>query len=243
MARFKQRTRAALTQQRANPGFLAAEMFSRGVYGIASGGAPVADAGGARHAEAGRRWSRFTARTTCPTVRCSRSPATSRCCRRERSSSRSSAAWTKAGVPRRAGARAGAADRTEDLLHRAAQLGADEPDRRHAGASRARSPDYDVLSVMNKMIGGGPTGRLFLHLREEKGYTYGAAARSTPGSTAATGRLDQRPHRSHRAGAARSARGSRADPGSAGHRQGARRRQAVDGGVVRARRWNRPRSC
>ena len=46
------------------------------------------------------------------------------------------------------------------------------------------SADYDVLSVMNKIIGGGPTGRLFLHLREEKGYTYGA-----------TSALDARQHR------------------------------------------------
>ena len=29
---------------------------------------------------------------------------------------------------------------------------------------------------MNKIIGGGPTGRLFMHLREEKGYTYGASS-------------------------------------------------------------------
>jgi zinc protease len=36
------------------------------------------------------------------------------------------------------------------------------------------NPDYDVLQVMNSVVGGGPTGRLFLHLREEKGYTYGA---------------------------------------------------------------------
>jgi zinc protease len=35
-------------------------------------------------------------------------------------------------------------------------------------------PDYDALQVMNAIVGGGPTGRLFLHLREEKGYTYGA---------------------------------------------------------------------
>lgn len=35
-------------------------------------------------------------------------------------------------------------------------------------------PDYDVLQVMNTVVGGGPTGRLFMHLREEKGYTYGA---------------------------------------------------------------------
>jgi predicted Zn-dependent peptidase len=44
--------------------------------------------------------------------------------------------------------------------------------------------DYDVMSVMNKIIGGGPMGRLFLHLREEKGYTYGA-----------TSELDARQHR------------------------------------------------
>jgi zinc protease len=36
------------------------------------------------------------------------------------------------------------------------------------------NPDYDVLDVMNQVVGGGPTGRLFVHLREEKGYTYGA---------------------------------------------------------------------
>lgn len=35
-------------------------------------------------------------------------------------------------------------------------------------------PDYDALLMMNEVVGGGPTGRLFTHLREEKGYTYGA---------------------------------------------------------------------
>ncbi|HXG51696.1 MAG TPA: insulinase family protein, partial [candidate division Zixibacteria bacterium] len=37
-----------------------------------------------------------------------------------------------------------------------------------------RSDDYIPLLVMNQIIGGGPAGRLFLNLREEKGYTYGA---------------------------------------------------------------------
>jgi zinc protease len=36
------------------------------------------------------------------------------------------------------------------------------------------SPDYDVLRVLNEVIGAGPTGRLFLNLREDKGWTYGA---------------------------------------------------------------------
>jgi predicted Zn-dependent peptidase len=36
------------------------------------------------------------------------------------------------------------------------------------------SPDYDVVQLLSSIIGGGPTGRLFLNLREEKGWTYGA---------------------------------------------------------------------
>ena len=35
-------------------------------------------------------------------------------------------------------------------------------------------PDHDALTVANYVLGGGPTGRLFEHLREQKGYTYGA---------------------------------------------------------------------
>ena len=35
-------------------------------------------------------------------------------------------------------------------------------------------PEYDILSMFNTVIGSGPTGRLFLNLREEKGWTYGA---------------------------------------------------------------------
>ncbi len=41
------------------------------------------------------------------------------------------------------------------------------------------SPDYDVLKLADSIIGGGPTGRLFLNLREDKGYTYGAYSRMT----------------------------------------------------------------
>ena len=36
-----------------------------------------------------------------------------------------------------------------------------------------RSPDYLAMVVMNDVIGGGASSRLFLNLREEKGYTYG----------------------------------------------------------------------
>ncbi len=34
--------------------------------------------------------------------------------------------------------------------------------------------DYYALTVMNQVVGGGASARLFLNLREDKGYTYGA---------------------------------------------------------------------
>jgi predicted Zn-dependent peptidase len=42
-----------------------------------------------------------------------------------------------------------------------------------------RDPDYIPLVVMNRVIGGGPAARLFLNLREEKGYTYGVYSNFT----------------------------------------------------------------
>jgi zinc protease len=41
-------------------------------------------------------------------------------------------------------------------------------------ALRRDDPNYIPLVVTNHILGGGPAARLFLDLREEKGYTYGA---------------------------------------------------------------------
>jgi zinc protease len=43
--------------------------------------------------------------------------------------------------------------------------------------ARRIDPDYPALVVMNQVLGGGPQARLFLNLREEHGYTYGAYSR------------------------------------------------------------------
>jgi zinc protease len=47
-----------------------------------------------------------------------------------------------------------------------------------------RSPDYVALTVMNQVLGGGSTARLFNNLREDKGYTYGAYSSITAGEFA-----------------------------------------------------------
>jgi zinc protease len=36
------------------------------------------------------------------------------------------------------------------------------------------NPDYYAIQVMNSILGGGGTARLYMNLREDKGYTYGA---------------------------------------------------------------------
>src|SRR5262245_23945485 len=41
-------------------------------------------------------------------------------------------------------------------------------------AIERNDPDYCALDVMNQILGGGASARLFLNLREDKGYTYGA---------------------------------------------------------------------
>lgn len=41
-------------------------------------------------------------------------------------------------------------------------------------AVKRADPDYVALAVMDRIVGGGAAARLFMNLREEKGYTYGA---------------------------------------------------------------------
>jgi zinc protease len=57
-------------------------------------------------------------------------------------------------------------------------------------AIRRADPDFIPLTVMNRVLGGGPSARLFLNLRENKGYTYGAYSYFTsdiyPGAWTAT---------------------------------------------------------
>jgi len=38
------------------------------------------------------------------------------------------------------------------------------------------SPDYIPVQVLNRVLGGGPSSRLFRNIREEKGYTYGISS-------------------------------------------------------------------
>ncbi len=51
---------------------------------------------------------------------------------------------------------------------------------------KPNDPDVIATAVVGRVLGGGSSGRLFLNLREDKGYTYGAYGSITPGKLVAT---------------------------------------------------------
>ena len=177
LAIYKQRTGAQLIQQRSQPGFLAAERFAQVLYGNHPGGrtAPTPEALKAVTRDALAEFHRahyvpdFAALavagdTTMAEVR--------------KLVDAHLSGWKKTGSPEPALSEPSAPDSSRVFL--VSRPGSVQTNLvvGTPGISRI-SPDYDVLQVMNKIIGGGPTGRLFIHLREEKGYTYGAYSNLT----------------------------------------------------------------
>jgi zinc protease len=175
IAPFKQRTRAALAQQRANPGLLAAEVFSRAVYGSHPA---------ARISPTLASLDRLTREDLVAFHRAHYLP--------------DRAVLAIAGDVSMLQARVVVESKLGGWTRPTVSVTTAVPDptpvneskiyfvaRPHSvqtnllvgsQAIERTSADYDVMSVMNKIIGGGPMGRLFLHLREEKGYTYGASS-------------------------------------------------------------------
>jgi zinc protease len=172
LGRWKTQQRAMLTQQRANPGFLAAERFGRVMYGQhpASRVAPTIEAIDAltRAKLVAFHEERYVPDFTTVAVAGDISFDEARA-RIERAF----AGWKKRGHPRPQvtdpsvpGPRAVSFVDRPNSVQTNLLVG--------VPAISRTSPEYDVFEVLNKIVGGGPTGRLFMNLREDKGYTYGA---------------------------------------------------------------------
>jgi zinc protease len=175
VARYTQRARATVAQQRANPAFLAAEMFSRTVYGAhpaAHMGPTVAALDRVTRDEiASFHRARYVPDHAVLAIAGDVSMFQAKFVVDQKLG-----AWKKQGVP--APPIADPAPTAGPKIVFVARPGAVQTNLIVGVQAIAHaSPDYDVLQVMNKIIGGGPTGRLFIHLREEKGYTYGASSR------------------------------------------------------------------
>lgn len=172
LARYKERTRTGLLQQRTSPFFLANEMFSRLIYGDHPGArssltAPVLDKV-TRAMLADVHKTRYVPDHALIAFAGDISMADAR-----KMVDTRLASWKKAGAP----------------MPKVSDPAASGPGKIYfiarpnsvqttfvvgtQGITRTAA-DYDVLDVTNQVLGGGPTGRLFTILREEKGYTYGA---------------------------------------------------------------------
>jgi len=170
--RYKTRTRAGLIQQRTSPGFLASEMFSRVAYGThpASRVSMTAESLDriTRDAMVAHHKAHYVPDHAVLAVAGDISMAAAR-----KLVEAQLAGWKKAGTP--APSVTDPAPIGPAKVYFIARPGSVQTSLWvGTQAIQRTSPDYDIVSVMNAIIGGGPTGRLFTHLREEKGYTYGA---------------------------------------------------------------------
>jgi predicted Zn-dependent peptidase len=172
LGRYKQRTRAGLIQQRSNAGFLGAEMFAKVMYGSHPAGrvstTPESVDKVTREALGAFHRTHYVPDHAALAIAGDISLAEAR-----KLVETKLGAWKKAGVPAPSVAEPPSPGATKvsfvarpNSVQTNLLIGT-------PGIQRT-DPDYDTLEVMNKIVGGGPTGRLFMILREEKGYTYGA---------------------------------------------------------------------
>ncbi|HEX8177716.1 MAG TPA: pitrilysin family protein [Pyrinomonadaceae bacterium] len=172
LAKYKARLKAQLKQQRSSPDFLANEQFARAVYGNhpAANVAATTESVDALTPEALANWvkARYAPQNTILGI----------------------AGDVKASelIPRLKQALAGwqKTDAAEVLPQNptpAAQkkiIVVNRPDSVQTTMAMGniaidrRSPDYPAMVVMDNIIGGGGSARLFIKLREEQGLTYGA---------------------------------------------------------------------
>jgi zinc protease len=171
LEKLKQRQRAQLREQRSSSGFLISERFNRAVYGDhpAANVAPSLASIDRLNRETLERWHRDRyapqnailgiagdVRAKVLIAKLEKRLAAWR-------KSGAKEAWPRSPTPARA-RRVLLVNRPNSVQTTVA-LGNIAVER--------RSPDYLAMVVMNHVIGGGASSRLFLNLREEKGFTYG----------------------------------------------------------------------
>jgi len=169
--RFKTRTRAGLMQQRAQPGFLAAERLNKVVFGdhplARVSPTPAALAALTRDALVEFHKTHYVPDRAVLAVT---GDITA-----EQAKQKAEAAfgsWKKSGAS--IGAQSAAPPIAGPSISFVARPNSVQTSLRIGTQSIERGdPDYEALTVANRIL-GGPFGRLFEHLREQKGYTYGA---------------------------------------------------------------------
>ena len=175
--RYRTRTKTTFVQMRTNPGFSGQRAFQPGGIRLPSGGPCAVERRSAR-----RRYAAGVGRfPSCPLRARLRGD---RVCRRRHTGT---GARTRRAEFRRMAESWGAEPKVDDpapikapRIYLISRPGSVQTTLFVGTQALARtSPDYLPLSVANRVLGGG-MGRLFRHLREEKGYTYGIGSFISP---------------------------------------------------------------
>ncbi len=171
IARFKTRTRAGLMSQRSQPGFLAQERFNQAVFGVHPASrvspTPLALDALTRDALVAFHNAHFVPDRAVLAVSGDITLAQAK-----QKAEAAFGGWKKSGatIP----ATQDAPPLSGPSIALVVRPGSVQTTLLVGTQSLQRTdPDYDALTVANRTL-GGPFGRLFEHLREKKGYTYGA---------------------------------------------------------------------
>ena len=171
--KYKTRTLFQLQNQRANPNFLAAEQFQRAIYGTQHPAALVAPPADSIKKLTTKDLAEFHSTYYRPNNAILAIVGDVTMKEMMPKIEKAFGDWQKADVPAATIPAAPAQSASRILLidrpnsvQTVLQLGT-------LGIERT-SPDYFAVLLADRVLGGGPSGRLFLNLREDKGYTYGA---------------------------------------------------------------------
>jgi len=188
LKKYAAREKAGLIQLRSDPGFLARERFARAIYGDfpAAIQAPTADSLTKATPETLKA---FHDKYYAPNNAILAIAGDLTQAQAAELAKKYFGQWKKHPVPATAAGEVPAPSKARIYL-------VDRPDSVQANilagglSLRRADPDYIPLALVNRILGGGPAGRLFINLREEKGYTYGAYSRFSshhfPGTFAAS---------------------------------------------------------
>src|SRR6201991_432550 len=171
--RYKNRTLAQLQFLRSNPQFLAQEQFSRSIYGTSHPASIVAPPAESLKKLSTKDMADFHARYYRPNNAILAIVGDVTMKEIMPKLEKAFGSWEKGDVPATTIPAAPAQGESKIYLidrpgsvQTVLQLGT-------LGIERT-SPDYFAVLLADRVLGGGPSGRLFLNLREDKGYTYGA---------------------------------------------------------------------
>jgi len=175
LAKLKQRQKVQLVQQRQQPGFLASEQFSKAVYGThpASTISATPESIDGLTSEKLAKWhkQRYSPQNTILGVAGDVNP-------KEFVAKLNTwlAKWPKNEFkPTQVPATSMVKERRVFVVDRANSV---QTTLAMGNIAITRtSPDYPAMVVMDQILGAGAAGRLFLNLREAKGYTYGVYSR------------------------------------------------------------------